>query len=124
MSKPASTVTSKPVLPFPLLFGLVVLMIVISGGSLMIYDRIRYQPIMTIDVEKIMQAKMTQLQTQNTGIEQDEMIRLSKQWAQQLGNEVAQLSTKYNAIVLARPAVVEGSIDMTQQIMIKLDGGQ
>ncbi len=120
MSKTPATVSSKAVFHSPSLFSLVVLMIAISAVSLMLYDRMRYQPIMTIDVEKIMQQKLSQLQNQNTSIPQDEMIRLSNQWAQQLSHEVTELSKKYNAIVLARPAVVEGSIDMTQQIMNKL----
>lgn len=120
MSKTPATVSSKAVFHSLSLFSLVVLMIAISAVSLMLYDRMRYQPIMTIDVEKIMQQKLSQLQNQNTSIPQDEMIRLSNQWAQQLSHEVTELSKKYNAIVLARPAVVEGSIDMTQQIMNKL----
>jgi hypothetical protein len=97
-------------------------MIGISAVSLLVYDRIRYHPLVTVDVEKIMQQKMAQLQTPGAQIEQDEMIRLSRQWAQQLASEVSHLTTQYNAIVLVRPAVIEGAIDMTQQVMNNLEG--
>jgi hypothetical protein len=124
MTQPHSApgIPNKPFLNLPLLFGLLVLMIGISVLSLMVYDRIRYHPLVTVDVEKIMQQKMTQLQTQGVQIEQDEMIRLSRQWAQQLASEVSRLAIEYDAIVLVRPAVIEGSIDMTQQVMNNLNG--
>ena len=98
------------------------LMSAISLLSLLGYDTYRYQPIMTVDVETIMQKKMNQIQAQPEKMGNKELINLSKQWAQQLASEVAGLSTQYNAVVLVRPAVVEGSIDMTQHIMDSLDG--
>jgi|SaaInlV_110m_DNA_1040235.scaffolds.fasta_scaffold02056_5 hypothetical protein len=121
-SHSAPGIPAKPFLHVPLLFGLLVLMIGISAVSLLVYDRIRYHPLVTVDVEKIMQQKMAQLQTPGAQIEQDEMIRLSRQWAQQLASEVSHLTTQYNAIVLVRPAVIEGAIDMTQQVMNNLEG--
>jgi hypothetical protein len=124
MTKNETKTITKSVLHFHLLLGLLVLMIAISAVSLVIYDRIRYQPVMTVDVEKIMQQKMSQLQIQDTEIQQEEMVRLSKQWAQQLASEVDLLTTRYNAIVLVRPAVIQGSVDMTQQITQRLEGAQ
>ncbi len=103
-------------------FGLIALMFAISVLSLMIYDRLRFQPIMTVDVEAILQHKLDQLQTQNSTLKQDQMVLLSQQWAQQLASEVASLSSEYNAIVLVRPAVVQGSIDMTEHLLIRLNG--
>ncbi len=107
---------------FPVyLLSLVVLMLIVSALSLTIYDRYRYRPIMTVDVETIMQSKLNQLQNQNLDIDKDRMVQLSQNWAKSLADEVELLSTEYNAIVLVRPAVIHGSIDMTSHVMKKLN---
>ena len=104
------------------LYWLIALMFTITVLSLVIYDRLRYRPIMTVDIEAILQHKLDQLQQQNSGVNQDEMVQLSQQWAQQLASEVATLTTEYNAVVLVRPAVIQGSIDMTGPLLTRLSG--
>ena len=104
------------------LYWLIALMLLITILSLAIYDRLRYRPIMTVDIEAILQHKLDQLQQQNSGLKQDEMVQLSQQWAQQLASEVATLTTEYNAVVLVRPAVIQGSIDMTIPLLNRLNG--
>ncbi len=104
------------------ILSLVILMLIVTALSLIIYDRYRYRPVMTVDVEAIMQNKLNQLQNQNLEINKDQMVRISQDWARQLADEVEMLSAEYNAIVLVRPAVINGSIDMTTQIMNKLNG--
>jgi hypothetical protein len=94
---------------------------VLSILLLSIYDHYRYRPIMTVDVEQIMQNKMQAEQKKIMdspagSFDKERMIKLSQQWASQLADEVARLSRDYNAIVLVRPAVVEGGIDMTAQV--------
>lgn len=111
---------SKP--NFVHLLSLFILMLIVSVLSLTIYDRYRYRPIMTVDIEAIMQSKLNQLRNQDTNIDKDRMVQLSQNWAASLANEVALLSTDYNAIVLVRPAVIEGSIDMTSHVMRRLNG--
>ena len=86
------------------------------------YDHYRYRPIITVDVERIMQTKLDaeQKRIMNSpagSIDNQAMVRMSKQWATQLSNEVSRITREYNAIVLVRPAVVEGGIDMTGQVM-------
>ena len=97
----------------------------ISILTLALYDHFRYQPIMTVDVELIMQNKLNQLHDRFTNnpsgsLDKEAMLKLSQQWAAQLADEVSRLSREYHAIVLTRPAVIEGSIDMTQQIMNRI----
>lgn len=104
------------------ILSLVILMLIVTALSLTIYDRYRYRPVMTVDVEAIMQNKLNQLQKQNLEINKDQMVRISQEWARQLADEVEMLSAEYNAIVLVRPAVINGSIDMTTQIMNRLNG--
>ena len=89
------------------------------------YDHYRYHPIITVDVGLIMQKKLDAEQKKIINspagsIDKASMLRLSQQWASQLANEVSRLSRDYNAIVLVRPAVVEGGIDMTAQVMSAL----
>jgi len=97
----------------------------VSILTLTLYDHFRYQPIMTVDVELIMQNKLNQLQASlsnnpSSSLDKEAMLKLSQQWATQLADEVSRLSSEYHAIVLTRPAVIEGSIDMTQQIMNRI----
>jgi len=106
------------------LLSFVVLMVSISALGLMFYDRIRHQPIMTVDVELIMQDKLSQLQNNPAEINHDQLMKRSQQWAAQMAREVERLSREYNAVVLARPAVVSGSIDMTQHVLNRLNGGR
>jgi hypothetical protein len=89
------------------------------------YDHYRYHPIITVDVELIMQNKLDAerkkiINSPVGSIDRESMLKLSQQWASQLANEVSRLSRDYNAIVLVRPAVVEGGIDMTAQVMSAL----
>ncbi len=101
----------------------VVLMVAITALGLMIYDRLRRQSIMTVDVEWIMQDKLNQLQSNPAEFDRDQLMKRSQQWATQMAREVERLSDEYNAVVLTRPAVVSGSIDMTQHVLDKLNGG-
>lgn len=103
------------------LISLVILMIMVSALSITVYDRFRYRPIMTVDIDSIMQKKLDQLQNQNLDIDKERMVQLSQAWAQSMANEVELLSTDYNAIVLVRPAVIQGSIDMTSHVMSRLN---
>ena len=129
MSEPTAQAAQNPKRTgmFPLNPGLnllphVVLMVAIVALGLMIYDRIRHQPIMTVDVEWIMQDRLNQLQSNSDEFNRDQLMKRSQQWANQMAHEVERLSREYNAVVLARPAVVNGSIDMTQQVLDKLNG--
>ncbi len=117
----------SPNRPFNTINVLVVciLAMAVSSLTLALYDHFRYQPIMTVDVELIMQNKLNQLQDRFTShpsgsLDKAVMLKLSQQWATQLADEVSRLSREYHAVVLTRPAVIEGSIDMTQQIMIRI----
>ena len=99
--------------------------IVLTIALLAAYDHYRYHPVMTVDVELIMQKKLESEQKKiinnaSGTFDKEAALRLSQQWASQLANEVSRLSRDYNAIVLVRPAVVEGGIDMTAQVMSAL----
>ncbi len=99
--------------------------IIVSLTMLGLYDAYRYQPVMTVDVERIMESRMEglkkQLRSQPTpAIDKEAIVQQSRQWAEQLAREVKRLNTEYNAIVLTRPAVIEGSVDMTQTVMNRM----
>lgn len=101
----------------------VALMLVISLLSITVYDRLRYRTIITVDIEAIMNNKMKQVRLDNEKLDKEKIIQMSQQWARNLDKEVMYLADKYNAIVLARPAVVQGSIDMTRHVMNNLNNG-
>jgi len=99
----------------------VVLMFCISVLVVTVYDSFRYRSIITVDIEAIMKNKMDSVRKNvDQKISQDEMVKRSQQWASQLAHEVQSISTQYNAVVFTRPAVMEGSIDMTQEIIARL----
>ena len=96
----------------------VLLMLSISVLAIVVYDQYRYQRIVTVDVEAIMQARMDMLKNEiQSEVPNDEILRRSRQWADRLAEEVAMIAHQHNAIVFVRPAVVEGSIDMTSQVL-------
>lgn len=68
-----------------------------------------------------MQHKLDSLQQGDLELDQATMLAQSQLWAQQLDNEVRHIATTQNAIILTRPAVIQGSVDMTQTIINKMD---
>ncbi len=99
----------------------VLLVLSISVLVIVVYDQYRYQRIITIDVEAIMQVRMDMLKNEiQSEVPKNEIVRRSKQWADRLAEEVASISRQHNAIVFVRPAVVEGSIDMTSQVLDRM----
>ena len=107
------------------LFILVLLMSMVCAASLAMYDRFRHQVVLTVDVDAIMQSNMDQLQAQikSGNYDMDQLLQTSQRWAKQLGVEVENLSSEYNALILVRPAVVHGSIDMTHVVKQRLNSG-
>lgn len=89
--------------------------------SLAIYDHYRYHPIITVDIDAIMKNKMEEIRLSEGQYHKDEMVKKSKRWAHDLANIIRALQQQYHAIVLVRPAVVEGATDMTNQISQQLD---
>jgi len=105
-----------------LIVAQVMLTTCISVLVVTVYDSFRYRSIITVDIEAIMENKMEGIREDvEQKISQDEMVRRSQQWASQLAQEVQTISTQYNAVVFTRPAVIEGSIDMTEEIMARLE---
>ncbi len=99
----------------------VLLMLSISVLVLVVYDQYRYQSVVTVDVDAIMQVRMDMLKSEiQSEVPKDEIVRRSKQWADRLAEEVASIARAHNAIVFVRPAVVEGSIDMTSQVLDRM----
>ena len=102
--------------------GLQMLVVVaISVTVVTLYDHYRYRAIVTIDIEAVMQHKLESLQQGNLELDQATMLAQSQLWAQQLDNEVRHIATTQNAIILTRPAVIQGSIDMTRTIINQMD---
>ncbi len=99
----------------------ILLMTAISLASITIYDRLRYQRIITVDIEWVMQHKLDRLQKDSLDLDQSQMLALSQSWASEFADQIKLLASEHNAVVFARPAVIEGSIDMTTEIVNRLN---
>ncbi len=99
----------------------ILLMTAISLTSITIYDRLRYQRIITVDIEWVMQHKLDRLQKDSLDLDQSQMLALSQSWASEFADQIKLLASEHNAVVFARPAVIEGSIDMTTEIINRLN---
>jgi len=95
--------------------------IAISVTVVTLYDHSRYRSIVTIDIEAVMQHKLDGLQQGDLKLDQATMLAQSQRWAQQLDNEVRHIAATQNAIVFTRPAVIQGSIDLTQTVINKME---
>jgi len=96
---------------------LIGLMMLVSAASIAMYDRWRYQPVMIVDIERIMQTRMDTIKGMMTEENSREMIvKRSVEWSSDLAKAIENMQHDYHAIVLARPAVVGGAIDMTDYI--------
>ncbi len=91
--------------------------VAISVTAVTLYDHFRYRAIVTIDIEAVMQSKFDSLQQSELDLDQASMLAQSQLWARQLDDEVRHLASTQNAIILARPAVIQGSIDLTETII-------
>lgn len=119
---PAGIPVRNAVLPSVSQLAVMLAMMILLLG---LYDHYRYRPVMTVDVDLIMQNKMNALQKQLSAspdgtFSKEDMLNQSRTWATELADQVKTLSTEYNALVLVRPAVVEGAIDMTGTVMNNL----
>ncbi len=99
----------------------ILLMMAISLASITIYDRLRYQRIITVDIEWVIQHKLDRLQKNSLDLDQNQMLTLSQTWASEFADQIKLLASEHNAVVFARPAVIEGSIDMTTEIINRLN---
>ena len=96
---------------------LIGLMMLVSAACIALYDRWRYQPVMIVDIERIMQTRMDTIKGMMTEENSREMIvKRSVEWSSDLAKAIENMQHDYHAIVLARPAVVGGAIDMTDYI--------
>jgi len=96
---------------------LIGLMVLISAASIALYDRWRYQPVMSVDIERIMQSRMEAIKGMMSEQNSRELIvKRSVEWSSDLAKAIEDMQHDYHAIVLARPAVVGGAIDMTDYI--------
>ena len=96
---------------------LIALMSLISIVSIALYDRWRYQPMMSVDIEQIMQKRMASIKGMMAeDAHRDLIVNRSLQWSEDLATAIEELERDYHAVVLARPAVVGGAIDMTDYI--------
>lgn len=68
-----------------------------------------------------MQYKFDNLQKDDLELDQATLLAQSQRWAQQLDNEVRRIAASQNAIILTRPAVIQGSIDMTEAIIHRME---
>ncbi len=100
---------------------LIGLMVLISAASIALYDRWRYQPVMSVDIERIMQSRMDAIKGMMTEENSRELIvKRSVEWSSDLAKAIEDLEREYHAVVLARPAVVGGAIDMTDYIEARI----
>lgn len=99
----------------------ILIMALVSTASIALYDRWRYRPVMSVDIERIMQTRMASIQdlmTQENN--RDLIVERSMQWSRDLASAIEDMQRDYDAIVLARPAVVGGAIDMTDYIEARI----
>ncbi len=95
----------------------ILIMVLVSTVSIALYDRYRYQPLMSVDIEQIMQKRMASIKGMMAeDAHRDLIVNRSLQWSEDLATAIEHLERDYHAIVLARPAVVGGAIDMTDYI--------
>jgi hypothetical protein len=100
---------------------LIALMALISAASIALYDRWRYQPVMSVDIERIMQTRMDTIKGMMTEENSRELIiKRSVEWSSDLAKAIEDLEREYHAVVLARPAVVGGAIDMTDYVEARI----
>jgi hypothetical protein len=100
---------------------LIALMALISSASIALYDRWRYQPVMSVDIERIMQTRMDTIKGMMTEENSRELIvKRSVEWSSDLAKAIEDLEREYHAVVLARPAVVGGAIDMTDYVEARI----
>ncbi len=100
---------------------LIGLMMLVSAASIALYDRWRYQPVMIVDIERIMQTRMDTIKGMMTEQNSRELIvKRSVEWSSDLAKAIEDLEREYHAVVLARPAVVGGAIDMTDYIEARI----
>ncbi len=100
---------------------LIGIMLLICAASIGLYDRWRYQPVMSVDIERIMQARMEAIKGMMHGENSRELIvKRSVEWSGDLAKAIEDLEREYHAIVLARPAVVGGAIDMTDYVEARI----
>jgi hypothetical protein len=100
---------------------LIALMSLISTVSIALYDRWRYQPMMSVDIERIMQSRMDAIKGMMTEENSRELIvKRSVEWSSDLAKAIEDLEREYHAVVLARPAVIGGAIDMTDYVEARI----
>ncbi len=100
---------------------LILLMALISAISIAIYDRWRYRPVMSVDIERIMQTRMDGIKRMmQDNATQEAIVQHSVTLSKDLSRAIEAIERDYHAIVLARPAVVGGAIDMTDYVEARI----
>ncbi len=64
---------------------------------------------------------LDRLQKDSLDLNRGQRLTLSQSWAGEFADQIKLLSSEHNAVVFARPAVIEGSIDMTTEIINRLN---
>jgi hypothetical protein len=100
---------------------LILLMALISAISIAVYDRWRYRPVMSVDIERIMQTRMDGIKRMmQDNATQEAIVQHSVTLSKDLSRAIEDIERDYHAIVLARPAVVGGAIDMTDYVEARI----
>jgi hypothetical protein len=100
---------------------LILLMALISAISIAVYDRWRYRPVMSVDIERIMQTRMDGIKRMmQDNATQEAIVQHSVTLSKDLSRAIEAIERDYHAIVLARPAVVGGAIDMTDYVEARI----
>jgi len=121
-------VTAKAKISWQIIPDLLLQVLLIASISLVVnlladgyLHKNNIHPVVTVDVDHIMQNKMNEIQLSNGQFKKETVVKKSKQWAHDLADEISQLSRQTNAVVLVRPAVIEGAYDMTQQVVNNME---